>query len=199
MEKLLIHNTFLQVLKLNSKNNNKNHHFKNVFQGDIVSLSENSIAANELSSQKNLLTGTVTKVTSQSVSVAIDNEIENIDEQLNENDVFKIIKLCNDITHKRIKNALLTIKESKLNERSSHLADVLFLQTKPDQTTLNSLEMFKEGNEFQFFNNNLDKSQQESVKFTFEQKDLAIIHGPPGTGLNIKLFFLNTIIIIKIE
>jgi hypothetical protein len=44
--------------------------------------------------------------------------------------------------------------------------------------------MFKDGNEFQFFNNNLDKSQQESVKFTFEQKDLAIIHGPPGTGLN---------------
>lgn len=35
---------------------------------------------------------------------------------------------------------------------------------------------------FKFFNANLDSSQQAAVKFTFEQKDLAIIHGPPGTG-----------------
>ncbi len=149
------------------------------FKGDIVSLSENSVPVNELNAQKSILSGTVTKVTSQSVSVAIDNEIENVDEQLNENETFKIIKLCNDITHKRIKNALVTIKESKLNPRSSHLADVLFLQIQPDQVNLNS--QFKE--EFQFFNNRLDKSQQDAVKFTFEQKDLAIIHGPPGTGL----------------
>lgn len=121
-------------------------------------------------------------MTPQSVSVAVDNEIENIDEQLNENEIFKIIKLCNDITHKRIKNALVTIKESKLNPRSSHLADVLFLQAKPDQTNLSSLVMFNSENDFQFFNTGLDKSQQEAIKFTFEQKDLAIIHGPPGTG-----------------
>ena len=50
--------------------------------GDIVSLSENSVPVNELNAQKSILSGTVTKVTAQSVSVAIDNEIENIDEQL---------------------------------------------------------------------------------------------------------------------
>ena len=42
--------------------------------------------------------------------------------------------------------------------------------------------MFNSENDFQFFNTGLDKSQQEAIKFTFEQKDLAIIHGPPGTG-----------------
>lgn len=146
-------------------------------KGDIVSISENSVAVSELNNEKNLLTGTVNKVTSQTVSVAIDSEIESIDEQLNENSAFKIIKLCNDVTHKRIKNALTILKESKLNERSSHLADVLFLQMRPDQVDLARLDI-----KLDFFNKRLDSSQQEAVKFTFEQKDLAIIHGPPGTG-----------------
>lgn len=72
-------------------------------KGDIVSISENSVAVSELNNEKNLLTGTVNKVTSQTVSVAIDCEIESIDEQLNENTAFKIIKLCNDVTHNALK------------------------------------------------------------------------------------------------
>ena len=78
-----------------------------------------------------LLSGTVTKVTGQSVAVAIDSDLENIDNQLNDNDVYKIIKLSNEITHKRIKKALVKIKEAKMNPRTENLAEVLFLQTPP--------------------------------------------------------------------
>ena len=99
--------------------------------GDIVSISENSIPLTQLNNEEKLLTGTVTKVTSQSVSIAVDSDIENVDDQLNENDSFKIIKLSNEVTHKRIKKALLRIKEEKLNPRSEHLAEVLFLNTQP--------------------------------------------------------------------
>ncbi|CAF0704160.1 unnamed protein product [Brachionus calyciflorus] len=146
--------------------------------GDIVSISENSLPPTQLNNVKNLLTGTVTKVNNQSVSVAIDNEIENVDENLNESETYKLIKLCNDVTHKRIKNALVCVKENKCNERSLHLLDVLFQNVKPEKTQSN----FSEGLNLNYFNSRLDESQQNAVKFTFEQKDLAIIHGPPGTG-----------------
>lgn len=149
---------------------------ENIIKGDIVSISENNVPPSQLTNTKTLITGTVTKVTTQSISVAIENDIENLDNDLNDNDTYKLIKLCNDITHKRIKNALVAIKESKFNENSSKLADILFQNreldriARPDELNV------------QFFNSNLDESQRDAVKFTFEQKDLAIIHGPPGTG-----------------
>lgn len=34
----------------------------------------------------------------------------------------------------------------------------------------------------EWINNGLDGSQKEAVSFALAQKDLAIIHGPPGTG-----------------
>jgi ATP-dependent RNA/DNA helicase IGHMBP2 len=149
--------------------------------GDIISISENSVPPSQLNNLKTLITGTVTKVASQSISIAIDNDLENLDDQLNDNDSYKLIKLSNDITYKRIKNALTCLKELRLNTRSAHIYDVLFLKVKPDRISFaQSSELFQ--SEYHFFNRNLDTSQQNAVRFTFEQKDLAIIHGPPGTG-----------------
>lgn len=34
----------------------------------------------------------------------------------------------------------------------------------------------------EFFNKNLDDSQREAVTFALTQRELAVIHGPPGTG-----------------
>lgn len=34
----------------------------------------------------------------------------------------------------------------------------------------------------EWINTGLDRSQQEAVSFALSQKDVAIIHGPPGTG-----------------
>ena len=44
------------------------------------------------------------------------------------------------------------------------------------------LKLFFLCSELQYFNQNLDDSQQEAVKFALSQHDVAIIHGPPGTG-----------------
>lgn len=148
-----------------------------------MSISENDLPPSQINNAKNIITGTVTKVTGQTVSIAIDNDLENLDDQLDDNGTYKIIKLYNDITYKRIKNALLRLKELKLNQRSSHLADVLFLKVEPDRCNLsvtyfnNQQNLNSPVSDFDFFNKNLDKSQQEAVRFTFEQKDLAIIHG----------------------
>ena len=34
----------------------------------------------------------------------------------------------------------------------------------------------------QFLNEGLDESQKEAATFALNQRELAIIHGPPGTG-----------------
>lgn len=149
---------------------------QNFSSGDIVSISENSIPPHELNNQEKLLSGTVTKVTISSISIAIDNDLETIDEAINDNDLYKIIKLSNDITYKRIKNALLSIQNQKLNNLALNSVDILFGAREATQN-----ESSRQLN-IQFFNNKLDESQREAIEFTFKQKDLAIIHGPPGTG-----------------
>jgi ATP-dependent RNA/DNA helicase IGHMBP2 len=150
--------------------------------GDIVSLTENSVPPSQLKNIKNLKTGTVTKVTSQTIQIAIDNDADDDVDDLDEYDtVYKIIKLANDVTHKRIKGAISKLNDahsSKLNARTLHLRDVLFLKTQPQR----SVQSITNDDSFTFYNKGLDESQQAAVKFTFEQNDLAIIHGPPGTG-----------------
>ncbi len=36
--------------------------------------------------------------------------------------------------------------------------------------------------ELRFYNDRLDESQKEAVSFALNQREVAIIHGPPGTG-----------------
>ena len=36
--------------------------------------------------------------------------------------------------------------------------------------------------ELQYYNHGLDDSQKDAVRFALSQHDIAIIHGPPGTG-----------------
>ena len=59
----------------------------------------------------------------------------------------------------------------------SHLKDILFHSTKigPKLSLLNN-------ENFAPFNERLNTSQLDAVQFALNQKDIAIIHGPPGTG-----------------
>jgi len=34
----------------------------------------------------------------------------------------------------------------------------------------------------EFINKNLDNSQREAVRFALSQPEVAVVHGPPGTG-----------------
>ena len=41
---------------------------------------------------------------------------------------------------------------------------------------------FQENGQILHKNNNLNESQKEAIEFALKQKELAVIHGPPGTG-----------------
>ncbi|XP_028727335.1 DNA-binding protein SMUBP-2 [Peromyscus leucopus] len=133
--------------------------------GDIVGLYD----ANE-SSQ--LATGVLTRITQKSVTVAFD---ESHDFQLNldRENTYRLLKLANDVTYKRLKKALLTLKKYHSGPASA-LIDVLLGDSAPSPST--------EIPPPTFYNTTLDPSQKEAVSFALAQKELAIIHGPPGTG-----------------
>lgn len=133
--------------------------------GDIVGLYD----TNENSQ---LATGVLTRITQKSVIVAFD---ESHDFQLNldRENTYRLLKLANDVTYKRLKKALLTLKKYHSGPASS-LIDVLLGGSTPSPAT--------EIPPLTFYNTTLDPSQKEAVSFALAQKELAIIHGPPGTG-----------------
>ncbi|KAL0629415.1 DNA-binding protein SMUBP-2 [Plecturocebus cupreus] len=239
--------------------------------GDIVGLYD---TANEGSQ---LATGILTRVTQKSVTVAFD-ESHDFQLSLDRENSYRLLKLANDVTYKRLKKALIALKKYHSGPASS-LIDVLFGRSAPspaseiqDGVLLShpewsavvrslltatsvswakiaeitgthhhawltfvflvetgfchvgqaGLELLTSNDPltsaFQsvgiisdslipagacsvethrvpeshtaasstdpltFFNTCLDASQKEAVSFALSQKELAIIHGPPGTG-----------------
>ncbi|XP_061263253.1 DNA-binding protein SMUBP-2 [Bos javanicus] len=131
--------------------------------GDIVGLYDES---------GQLATGILTRITQKAVTVAFD---ESHDSQLSldQEHSYRLLKLANDVTYKRLKKALISLKKHHAGPASS-LIEVLFGASDPSPPS--------EMPPLTFCNPALDASQQEAVLFALSQKELAIIHGPPGTG-----------------
>ena len=133
--------------------------------GDIVGLYD----TNENSQ---LATGVLTRITQKSVTVAFD-ESHDLQLNLDRENTYRLLKLANDVTYKRLKKALMTLKKYHSGPASS-LIDILLGSSTPSPAM--------EIPPLSFYNTTLDLSQKEAVSFALAQKELAIIHGPPGTG-----------------
>ncbi|KAM6157932.1 DNA-binding protein SMUBP-2 [Rhynchocyon petersi] len=134
--------------------------------GDIVGLYE---AASEGSP---LATGILTRITQRSVTVAFD-EAHQFQLNLDRENSYRLLKLANDVTHKRLKRGLLALRKYHSGPASS-LIEVLFGGSAPSPAG--------DTPPISFHHPSLDDSQKEAVSFALAQKELAIIHGPPGTG-----------------
>ncbi|XP_033491779.1 DNA-binding protein SMUBP-2 [Epinephelus lanceolatus] len=135
--------------------------------GDIVGLYDTGgcTAASQIG------TGIVTRVSQTSISVAFDDSKDGLN--FDTDALYNLLKLANDVTYKRMKNALNALNGYS-NGPAANLINVLFGDTKPSTQS--------QPNEVKFFNSNLDDSQRDAVSFTLSQRELAVIHGPPGTG-----------------
>ncbi|XP_012521067.1 PREDICTED: DNA-binding protein SMUBP-2 [Propithecus coquereli] len=134
--------------------------------GDIVGLYD---AASE---GRQLATGILTRITQKSATVAFD-ESHDFQLSLDGEHSYRLLKLANDVTYKRLKKALIALKKYHSGP-ASLLIEVLFGTSAPSPAS--------EINPVTFYNTSLDTSQKEAVSFALSQKELAIIHGPPGTG-----------------
>ncbi|XP_015718818.1 DNA-binding protein SMUBP-2 [Coturnix japonica] len=134
--------------------------------GDIVGLYDSAGQGDLLS------TGIVTRVTSKAVTVAFEESRDGM-LSVDHESSYRLLKLTNDITYNRIKKALNALKHYH-GGPASHLIDVLFFSLDPSPSS--------ETKPLKLYNDSLDASQREAVSFSLAQKELAIIHGPPGTG-----------------
>ncbi|XP_032629005.1 DNA-binding protein SMUBP-2 isoform X2 [Chelonoidis abingdonii] len=134
--------------------------------GDIVGLYESAGQDDPLS------TGIVTRITPKSVTVAFEESRDGL-LSLGQENSYRLLKLANDVTYKRLKKALNTLNQYHSGP-ACNLIDVLFFSSDPSAPG--------ETKPLKFYNESLDVSQREAVSFSLAQKELAIIHGPPGTG-----------------
>ncbi|XP_059831492.1 DNA-binding protein SMUBP-2 isoform X2 [Hypanus sabinus] len=136
--------------------------------GDIVGLYDNQGST----SLDQLASGVVTRITQKSITVAFDESSDQLN--FNNDSSYKLLKLANDVTYKRLKNALNALSQYHAGP-ASNLIDVLFGASGPSSPS--EIQKSQE-----LYNPCLDDSQKEAVNFALAQKEVAIIHGPPGTG-----------------
>ncbi|MGH0140018.1 UNVERIFIED_CONTAM: hypothetical protein FKN15_036684 [Acipenser sinensis] len=135
--------------------------------GDIVGLYDSE----GIGPFSQLATGVVTRVTQSFLSVAFDESSDGL--SLDNEGPFNLLKLANDVTYKRLKNALNSLNQYSAGP-ASNLIGVLFGYSEPSPC--------QETKTLNLYNSSLDESQKEAVCFSLSQRELAIIHGPPGTG-----------------
>ncbi|KAJ5724497.1 hypothetical protein N7493_006225 [Penicillium malachiteum] len=85
------------------------------------------------------------------------------------------IKLANDVTYRRMRQTME--KMAKFIETDhSHFMRVAFGHTTPLQPDYDS------PGPIEFLDPTLNDSQKDAIRFALASKDIALIHGPPGTG-----------------
>jgi superfamily I DNA and/or RNA helicase len=104
------------------------------------------------------------------VSARRRDSIEVSVEQTPDGDRFRLDLSSDEITRKRQAAALRIARNA--GGRTGELRDVLLGEREPRFSELPDLE----------FTASLNPSQQQAVRFALAAEDLAIIHGPPGTG-----------------
>jgi predicted subunit of tRNA(5-methylaminomethyl-2-thiouridylate) methyltransferase len=119
-----------------------------------------------------LVSGVILRVESKGIDVAFDEDIGVID-NYEDNQRFNLIKLSNDVTHRRLKHALNGLKKYSLSHR---LIEVLFGETQITQ------KASERETRITYFNHNLNDSQKKAIELALNQREVALIHGPPGTG-----------------
>ncbi|KAG0041009.1 hypothetical protein BGZ82_003620 [Podila clonocystis] len=155
--------------------------------GDIVALEEHATGSKGKtmkSGDKPKLEGVVFRITETTIVVAIKNRREGGDEEEIPKEVqerCRLVKLANNVSYERMLSQLKFLKGSLAqmtdNSMPEPLTNVLFGRQEPtfdeDWSDLSSVK---------FFDPTLNPSQQEAVRFALAAKQVALIHGPPGTG-----------------
>ncbi|KAK2753468.1 hypothetical protein FQN54_007858 [Arachnomyces sp. PD_36] len=86
-----------------------------------------------------------------------------------------LVKLANDVTYRRM-NQTMSKLETMSEASHSYFMRVLFGHISPSPADMDSV-----GN-IEFFDPSLNESQKEAIRFALASKEIALIHGPPGTG-----------------
>ncbi|XP_078665044.1 DNA-binding protein SMUBP-2-like isoform X2 [Branchiostoma floridae x Branchiostoma belcheri] len=143
--------------------------------GDIVGLTPSS----EARPGAPQLSGVVSYVTTAAISIAFDESVDVL--SLDGDALYNVVKLANDITYKRLKRALKDL-ETYEHTCSCHLIQVLFGEAELSSPLTQLTFPGASSDVIDWCNPSLNESQREAVQFALRQREVAVIHGPPGTG-----------------
>ncbi|OKL63073.1 hypothetical protein UA08_01277 [Talaromyces atroroseus] len=126
--------------------------------------------------------GVVTKISEKALSVAFGQtggganakaEEESLDELWGKK--LWLVKLANDVTHRRLNQTME--KMEKMSETDhTYFMRVLFGHATPSSPNYDAI------GPVDFIDPTLNDSQKEAIRFALASKEVALIHGPPGTG-----------------
>ncbi|KAG3179374.1 DNA-binding protein [Phytophthora cactorum] len=122
-----------------------------------------------------LPTGIVSRVEERGISVAVNSDQEDVDEVELLAAIAGIMldRLVNNATFLKLTSALDQMAKFDFGAAEA-VVDVVFSEREPSwNTPLPDITPFNMG---------LNESQVEAIRFALASKDLALIHGPPGTG-----------------
>uniref|UniRef100_A0A0D9VVY9 DNA helicase n=1 Tax=Leersia perrieri TaxID=77586 RepID=A0A0D9VVY9_9ORYZ len=132
---------------------------------DVVALKPNKADAGSAA----LGQGVVYRLKDSSITVAFDDIPED-----GLNSPLRLEKLANEVTYRRMKDALIQLSKAIQTGPSANLVPVLFGEAPPMSS--------KDAAKFSPFNKNLDESQKEAISKALRSRDVFLLHGPPGTG-----------------
>ena len=118
--------------------------------------------------ERNTFPAVITRIEKTEIEVALSKPLEST----RDNPVFNIDASPDEVGLQRCRTALERACHAK-GDRFSELRDVCLGLREPEFDTPPALECFNKG---------LNEPQKEAIRFALSARDVAIIHGPPGTG-----------------
>ena len=148
--------------------------------GDIVRVGETpkgTAKKKEITELKGKgIEGVVTRIGQRAVWVALGKDGDRSEdvEEVPDGKLW-LAKLANDVTYKRMSQTLARLLKNPETSYTT-LQQVLVGLSSPGNSDPSTFK------DLTFFDATLNTSQQDAVRFALSSPDLALIHGPPGTG-----------------
>ncbi|KAF1829624.1 P-loop containing nucleoside triphosphate hydrolase protein [Decorospora gaudefroyi] len=149
--------------------------------GDIVAVQDQPSGSARKTEKKELekkgAEGVVLRVRRENVEVVLDKE----DAHVPAGGKLWIVKLANDVTYKRMNQTMNRLHKLPDQEHTLFMR-VLFNQASPTPLPTDVNDPSNPLHKLEWFDPSLNGSQQEAIRFALASREVALIHGPPGTG-----------------
>ncbi|KAF2851799.1 P-loop containing nucleoside triphosphate hydrolase protein [Plenodomus tracheiphilus IPT5] len=149
--------------------------------GDIVAVQDQPSGSAKKTEKKELVKkgaeGVVLRVRRENVEIVLDKE----DADVPSGGKLWIVKLANDVTYKRMNQTMSRLQKFGDQDYTPFMR-VLFGQASPTPLPSDLNDLSHPLYKLEWNDRSLNDSQKEAIRFALSSREIALIHGPPGTG-----------------
>ncbi|KAF2126885.1 P-loop containing nucleoside triphosphate hydrolase protein [Dothidotthia symphoricarpi CBS 119687] len=149
--------------------------------GDIVAVQDQPTGSAKKTEKRELAKkgaeGVVLRARRENVEIVLDKE----DADVPSGAKLWIVKLANDVTYKRMNQTMSRLQKFSDQEYTPFMR-VLFGQASPTPLPSDLNDPSNPLYKLEWNDSSLNDSQKEAIRFALASREVALIHGPPGTG-----------------